>query len=75
MKSNMGSADRVIRALVAVVIVILYSTNQISGITAMVLLSLGGIFMLTSFISFCPLYFPFNISTRGRHEQAKEDEK
>lgn len=59
----MGSTDRVIRILVAIVIAILYFTNQISGGVATILLILAGVFILTSLISFCPLYAPFGIST------------
>lgn len=62
----MGNIDRVIRILVAVVIAILYKTNHISGTAAIILLTLAGIFVLTSFISFCPLYLPFGISTRKK---------
>lgn len=66
MKTNMGIVDKAVRILAAVVIVTLYFTDQISGIAAIVLLILAGIFILTSFISFCPLYFPFGISTRKK---------
>jgi hypothetical protein len=64
MKKNMGTTDKVIRILAAVVIVVLYYSGQISGTTATILLILSGIFILTSFLSFCPLYWPFGISTR-----------
>ncbi len=63
MKKNMGSADRIIRIIVAAIVVILYFTGTISGIWGIVLLILAGIFLLTGFISFCPLYVPFGIST------------
>ncbi len=66
MKKNMGSVDRVIRMLVAIVIAGLYFTNQISGTTAIVLLVLAIVFVLTSFVSFCPLYLPFGISTNKK---------
>lgn len=66
MKPNMGTADKVIRILAAIVIAILYFTNVISGTVAIVLLALAGIFILTSFISFCPLYLPFGFSTRKK---------
>ncbi len=66
MKKNMGTIDRVVRILVAIVIAVLYFTNQITGTTAIVLLILTGIFIVTSFISFCPLYYPFGISTKGK---------
>ena len=64
MKKNVGTTDKLIRILAAVVVITLYFTGQISGTTATVLLVLAGIFILTSFISFCPLYLPFGISTR-----------
>lgn len=63
MKANMGSADKTIRILLAVVIAVLYFTNVITGTLGILLLIFGAIFLLTSFISFCPLYFPFKIST------------
>jgi len=68
MRKNMGSADRVIRILVAVAVIALYFGNLISGTTAIVLLVLAGIFILTSFMSFCPLYLPFKLSTRKKGE-------
>jgi small-conductance mechanosensitive channel len=64
MKKNMGNADRIIRVLVAVVVAVLYFTNQISGTLAAVLGLFAVIFVLTSFMSFCPLYLPFKFSTR-----------
>ncbi|MDZ4758540.1 MAG: DUF2892 domain-containing protein [Bacteroidota bacterium] len=66
MNKNMGSADRIIRILVAVVIAILYFSNQISGTTAIILGVLAIVFVATSFMSFCPLYFPLGISTRKK---------
>lgn len=64
MKKNMGNTDRMIRILAAVVIAILYFTHQISGTAAIVLLIVAAVFILTSFMSFCPLYLPFGLSTR-----------
>lgn len=66
MKANMGSADRIIRAIIAIVIAVLYFTNVITGLLGIVLLVLAAVFLLTSFISFCPLYLPFGISTRKK---------
>jgi len=63
MKKNMGTSDKVIRIFLAIVIGILYYTNVISGPFAIVLGSIAGIFILTSLISFCPLYAPFGFST------------
>lgn len=64
MKKNMGNLDKVIRVLVAILILVLYLTHEISGTIAIILLILAGIFILTSFVSFCPLYLPFGISTK-----------
>lgn len=66
MSKNMGTADRVIRLLIAAVVAILYFTGQISGLAAIILGILAIIFVLTSFISFCPLYVPLKLSTRGK---------
>ena len=63
MKKNMGSTDRVIRSIIAVIIAILYFTETVTGTLGIVLLVFAGVFVLTSFISFCPLYTPFGIST------------
>ncbi|MGB5435953.1 MAG: DUF2892 domain-containing protein [Maribacter sp.] len=63
MKKNMGSMDRIVRSVIAIVIAILYFTNIISGTIGLILLVLAGIFLFTSFISFCPLYGPFGLST------------
>ena len=63
MKKNMGITDRVIRVIIAAIIVLLYFTNIITGTLGIVLIALAGIFVLTSFISFCPIYAPFGIST------------
>lgn len=59
----MGSTDRIIRIAIAVLIAILYFTNTINGTLALVLGTFAIIFVLTSFISLCPLYFPFGFST------------
>lgn len=66
MKPNMGTADKVVRILVAIVIAGLYFANLISGTAAIILLLLAGVFILTSFMGFCPLYLPFGISTRKK---------
>lgn len=63
MKKNMGSADRVIRVLIALIIATLYFIEVISGTVAIVLLVLAAVFILTSLVSTCPLYMPFGLST------------
>ncbi|MEQ9301202.1 MAG: DUF2892 domain-containing protein [Cyclobacteriaceae bacterium] len=66
MKKNMGGADRIIRLVVAAVIGVLYFTNTVGGTIGLVLLVLAVVFALTSFVSFCPLYAPFGLSTCSR---------
>jgi di/tricarboxylate transporter len=66
MKKNMGTVDKVIRILVAVVVVILYFTNVISGTLAIILLALSAIFVATSILGICPLYMPLGLSTKKK---------
>ena len=61
---NMGFTDRALRIALAAVIGVLYFANVISGTLAIVLLFFAAIFVLTSFVGFCPLYLPFGISTK-----------
>lgn len=63
MKKNMGTVDKSIRTLIAIIIVVLYFTNIISGTLSLVLLIFALIFLLTSLISFCPLYSILGFST------------
>jgi Protein of unknown function (DUF2892) len=63
MRKNMGNADRLIRLIVAIIIGVLFLNHIISGTVAIVLMIVALIFLLTSFVSFCPLYFPFGIKT------------
>jgi putative effector of murein hydrolase LrgA (UPF0299 family) len=68
MKKNMGALDKTLRILVAVAIAILYYTNVISGTWAAILGVIAIGFVITSFLSFCPLYLPFGINTCGKKE-------
>ena len=63
MNKNMGTADRAIRVIIALVIVGLYAANVISGTLGIVLIVLAVFFVLTSFVSFCPLYTLFGLNT------------
>lgn len=65
----MGMTDKIIRIIIAAVIAVLFFTNVINGTLGIILLVLAGIFLLTSFISFCPLYAPFGINTCKVKEQ------
>jgi len=63
MKKNMGTKDRVIRIIIAIIVITLFATGKITGTLGIVLIAIAAILVLTSFISFCPLYAPFRIST------------
>lgn len=64
MKKNMGSADKIIRTVLAIVLGILILTGQVEGTAAIVLGIIAVVLLLTSMIGTCPAYLPFNISTR-----------
>jgi hypothetical protein len=63
MKKNMGTIDRIIRILLAIVVIVLYMTGSITGTAAIILGILAVVFIITTLIGFCPLYLPFKIST------------
>jgi len=66
MKKNMGQVDRTIRVLAALAVGFLYWRGILSGTVAIVLGVLAVVFVLTSFVSFCPLYVPLGLSTIGK---------
>lgn len=63
MKKNMGATDKRLRVLIAITIVLLYYFELIQGTLAYILLAFAIVFVLTSLISFCPLYRPLGINT------------
>lgn len=63
MKRNMGSIDRSLRVLIALVIAILYISSQMSGAAVVILGLLTVIFLITGFVGFCPLYLPLKLLT------------
>ncbi|HVA98930.1 MAG TPA: DUF2892 domain-containing protein [Bacteroidia bacterium] len=67
MKKNIGTTEKIIRILVAVIIAVLYFTNQISGTIAIVLLIIAAIFIITAFLNFCPIWAGLGISTRKKN--------
>ena len=68
MKKNTGSTDKIIRILFALVVAVLFYTKTVEGTLALVLGILATIMVATSFMSFCPLYLPFGLSTRKKKE-------
>ena len=63
MKKNIGSADKVIRIILAVTLAVLYFTVTVTGTTGIVLLAAGGILLATALINFCPIWAIFGINT------------
>lgn len=63
MKKNIGPVDKVARVSLAAIVAVLYFTGVIGGTIGLVLLVFAGIFVLTSLVSFCPLYLPFGLNT------------
>lgn len=63
MTRNMGTADRVIRTLLALAIGWLYFTDRITGILGLVLLAVAVMLLVTSAVGVCPGYWPFKFST------------
>ena len=65
---NMGTADRWTRVGLAIVLIALYFTNTVTGTLGIIFAVIGGVFLLTSLVGFCPLYAPFGIRTCPRKE-------
>ena len=65
MKKNMGTIDRIARSGLALVFIVLLLTETVTGLAAWIFGVLAVVLLLTSAVSFCPLYAPLHISTRG----------
>jgi len=63
LKPNMGNVDRIIRVCIGAVFAYLYFSGTVTGTLGLVLVILGGVFVLTSLVSFCPLYTLVGINT------------
>jgi hypothetical protein len=63
MKKNMGKFDRIARVIVALIFAYLFFTDAVSGFLGNTILVLGAVFLLSSLVSFCPLYIPLGINT------------
>ena len=66
MKKNMGMTDKIIRTLIAVVMLVLYFTNVVTGTLGIVLIVISAVFLLTSLVSICPLYSILGISSKQK---------
>lgn len=63
MQKNMGITDKTLRLIAAVIAVALAATGMITGIAAIIAYVVAAVFVLTSFVSFCPLYRVFGLRT------------
>ena len=63
MKRNLSNIDRIVRVIVAALFAYLYFAGVVTGTLGIVLVVLGAVFLLTSVVSFCPLYAMFKLST------------
>lgn len=63
MKKNLGTADRIVRIIIAAIIGVLYFTDVLTGTLGIVLLVLSVVFVLTSIVNFCPIYSVFGLKT------------
>ena len=71
MKKNLGLADRILRISIAIAVLLLYGLNIITGTLAIILLVVAGIFIATSLISFCPVYWVLKIKSIGKSAAIK----
>lgn len=65
-ETNVGLTDKIVRIALAVLFVGLNLFGQVGGLLGVILWVLAGVLVLTSAVSFCPLYLPFKISTKGK---------
>ncbi|NHE56928.1 YgaP family membrane protein [Cyclobacterium plantarum] len=69
MKKNMGTTDRIVRTIIALVAIYLYYTGAVTATLGIVLIVVAAIFLLTSLVSFCPLYTLFGLKTCTTREE------
>jgi len=68
MKKNMGGLDKVIRVVLAIAAALLVYFEVVVGPLAYILLTITGVFLITSLVGFCPLYGIFGISScKSKH--------
>ncbi|GAB3525111.1 YgaP family membrane protein [Emticicia fontis] len=64
---NLGKIDRIIRVIIAFAVVSLYYTDVLSGIMGLLAVALASISLITSLVSFCPLYSAIGVNTHGKN--------
>lgn len=68
MKHNLGSADKVVRILIAVAAIVLFLTQVISGTLGVIILAVGIVLGLTVFVNYCPIYHLLGLSTNKKEK-------
>jgi len=64
MNKNMGSTDRIVRIIIAVILAALYLMGTVTGTLGIIFLIVAVVFLVTSLLGWCPLYLPFGLSTK-----------
>lgn len=71
MKKNVGSTDKVVRLALAIVLILLFYKEVLTGALGIVALVLALVLTVTSLVSFCPLYTLFGLKTTKKEESEK----
>jgi hypothetical protein len=64
MKINESSLDRIIRAIVGIILLALTFTSTVTGVLGIVFVVLGIILVLTGIVGFCPIYALLKTGTK-----------
>ena len=65
MKKNVGSIDKIIRYALAAIIIVLFVLNVVSGLLGYILLAVAAIFIVTSLLDFCPIWWILGVKTNA----------
>jgi hypothetical protein len=74
MKVNMGRFDRTLRLAAAAVFAVLLIAGVVKGTLAIVMALIAAMFVITTFLGFCPAYLPFGISTKKKGKKGEAGE-
>jgi len=66
MTKNISSIDRIIRVVLAILFTYLYFSGAVAGTIGLILFILAIVFLLTSLLTFCPIYAMFGFSTKKK---------
>ncbi|MBS1773255.1 MAG: DUF2892 domain-containing protein [Bacteroidetes bacterium] len=63
MKQNMGTTDKIVRIVLAIILGLLYFNDVVIGVAGIALMVLAVVFLATSLVGFCPLYTLVGVNT------------